>query len=48
MKEMMEKLEKEIPMLLCKLDKIFPVGFFNPMRHLLVHLSYEAKVGGHV
>jgi len=47
-KEMMEKLEKEIPVLICKLEKIFPPGFFNPMQHLLVHLPYEAKVGGPV
>jgi hypothetical protein len=25
-KDMMEKLEEEIPMLLCKLEKIFPPG----------------------
>ena len=47
-KEMMEKLEKEVPVLLCKLEKIFPPGFFNPMQHLLIHLPYEAKVGGPV
>lgn len=47
-KAMMEKLEKEIPVLICKLEKIFPPGFFNPMQHLLVHLPYEAKVGGPV
>jgi hypothetical protein len=47
-KKMMEKLEKEIPVLLCKLDKIFPPGWFNPMQHLLIHLPYEAKVGGTV
>jgi hypothetical protein len=45
-KNMMEKLEKEIPVLLCKLEKIFPPGFFNPMEHLLIHIPYEAKVGG--
>jgi hypothetical protein len=45
-KEMMEKLEKEILVLICKLEKIFPPGWFNPMQHLLVHLTYEAKVGG--
>ena len=47
-KEMMEKLEESIPVLLCKLEKIFPPGFFNPMQHLLIHLPYEAKVGGPV
>jgi hypothetical protein len=30
-KNMMEKLEKEISVLLCKLEKIFPPGLFNPM-----------------
>jgi hypothetical protein len=35
-KEMMEKLEKEIPVLLCKLEKIFPPGWFNRMHHLLI------------
>jgi hypothetical protein len=45
-KNMMEKLEKEIPVLLCKLEKIFPPGFFNPTQHLLIHIPYEAKVGG--
>jgi hypothetical protein len=34
-KEMIKKLEKEIPMLLYKLEKIFPSGWFNPMQHLL-------------
>jgi hypothetical protein len=43
---MMEKLEKEISILLCKLEKIFPPGWFKPMEHLLVYLPYEAKVGG--
>jgi hypothetical protein len=28
------------------LEKIFPSGWFNPMQHLLVHLPYEAKIGG--
>jgi hypothetical protein len=43
---MMENLEKEILVLICKLEKIFPPRWFNPMQHLLVHLSYEAKLGG--
>jgi hypothetical protein len=41
-------MEKEILVLLCKLEKIFPPGFFNPMQHFLIHLRYEAKVGGPV
>jgi hypothetical protein len=43
---MMKKLEKEILMLICKLEKIIHPGWFNPMQHLLVHIPYEAKVGG--
>jgi hypothetical protein len=44
--EMIEKLEKEIQVLLCKTEKFFPPRFLNPMQHLLIHLPYEAKVGG--
>jgi hypothetical protein len=42
----MEKLEKEILVLLCKMEKFIPPRFFNPMQHLLIHLPYQAKVGG--
>jgi hypothetical protein len=45
-KDIMEKLEEEILVLLCKLEKIFPPGWFNPMQQLLVHLPYEARTGG--
>jgi hypothetical protein len=45
-KEMIEMLEKEIPVLISKLEKIFNPGWFNPMQHLLVQLPYEAKLGG--
>jgi hypothetical protein len=45
--EMMQRLE-EIPVLLCKMEKKFPPGFFNLMQHLLIHLPCEAKVGGPV
>ena len=34
------------PVLLCKLEKIFPPGFFNLMQHLILHLPYEARMGG--
>jgi len=36
------------PVLLCKLEKIFPPGFFNPMEHMILHLPYEARMGGPV
>jgi hypothetical protein len=35
-------LERVAPVLLCKLEKIFPPGFFNLMQHLILHLPYEA------
>jgi hypothetical protein len=35
------ELEESIPNLLCKLKKIFPPGFFNPIEHLMVHLPYK-------
>jgi hypothetical protein len=41
---MMEKLEKEISVLICKLEKIYPPRWFNPMQHILVHIPYQAKV----
>lgn len=42
------RLEKNIPEILCKLERIFPPSFFNSMEHLPIHLPYEAKVGGPV
>jgi hypothetical protein len=39
-------LERLAPELLCKLEKIFPPGFFNPMQYLILHLPYEARMGG--
>ena len=41
-------LEQNVAVLLCKLEKIFPPGFFNPMQHLIIHLPYEARLGGPV
>jgi len=41
-------LEKRAPELICKLEKIFPPGFFLSMQHLIVHLPYEARMGGPV
>jgi hypothetical protein len=45
--EMMDKLEKEIPVFLCNMKRIFPLGFsIQCNMHLLIHLPYEAKVSG--
>jgi hypothetical protein len=44
-KVMMQRLEKEIAVLVCKMETVFPSGWFNTMQHLLVHLPWEARVG---
>jgi hypothetical protein len=44
-KLMMQKLEKEIVVHICKMKKVFPPRWFNLMQHLLVQLPWEAKVG---
>ncbi|KAL6561202.1 hypothetical protein OROMI_016803 [Orobanche minor] len=44
----MERLEKDIPVILCKLERIFPPSFFDSMEHLPVHLPYAAKIAGPV
>jgi hypothetical protein len=45
---MIDKLHGLVPELLCKLEMIFPPGFFTPMIHLIVHLANEALLGGPV
>jgi hypothetical protein len=45
-KAMMKRLEKEIAVLVCKMETIFPPEWFNMMQHLLVHLPWEARIGG--
>jgi hypothetical protein len=40
----MKKLEFEIPVLILKLEKIFPPSFFDIMEYLMVHLPYKAHV----
>jgi hypothetical protein len=46
--KMMKKLHDKVPELLCKLEMIFPPGFFTPMAHLILHLANEAILGGPV
>ena len=42
------QLEQNIPIILCKLERIFPPTLFDSMEHLIVYLPYEARVGGPV
>jgi hypothetical protein len=44
----LEKLEDRIIMTLCRMEMIFPPGFFTIMVHLVLHLATEAKIGGPV
>lgn len=46
--EDLDKLEDDIILVLCKLEKIFPPTFFDVMVHLAIHLPREAKLGGPV
>jgi hypothetical protein len=42
------KMDQNIPIILCKLEQVFPPGFFDSMEHVSVHLAYEALLGGPV
>ncbi|PKU85131.1 hypothetical protein MA16_Dca021876 [Dendrobium catenatum] len=44
----LRRYKDNITIILCKLEKIFPPGFFDSMEHLPVHLPYEARIGGPV
>ena len=41
-------LQQSIVETICKLEKVFPPGFFDSMEHLVVHLPHEAILGGPV
>jgi len=45
-KDELIKMDRNIPIILCKLEQVFPLGFFDSMEHLVVHLAYEAWLGG--
>ena len=44
----LDEMEELAPELVCKLEKIFPPGFFNPMQHLILHLPTGERMGGPV
>jgi len=46
--EDLDRLENQIPIILCKLERIFPPGFFTSMVHVSIHLVRECKLGGPV
>ena len=46
--EDMRRLENEIPVIICRLERILPPSFFDCMEHLPIHLPYEARIAGPV
>ena len=46
--DVLERLNLEIVIILCKLEKIFPPAFFDVMVHLAIHLPDEAILRGPV
>lgn len=42
------RMQENIAVILCKLEKIFPPSFFDVMEHLPIHLAEEALLGGPV
>ena len=44
----LQKLENDVVVNLCKLERIFLPSFFDIMMHLPVHLESEAKIAGPV
>ena len=41
----LQEMQRNISIILCKLEKVFPSGFFNVMEHLPIHLEKEAYLG---
>jgi len=42
------RMEQNIPFTICKLEKNFPIGFFDSMEHLVIYLPMEVILGGPV
>ncbi|CAH9144707.1 unnamed protein product [Cuscuta epithymum] len=45
-KKALEDLHRNLPTIMCNLEKVFPPSFFDGMEHLLIHLPWEARKGG--
>ena len=44
----LQKVQDRAALTLCNMEKIFPPSFFTIMVHLIIHLPYEAILGGPV
>ncbi|XP_022850555.1 uncharacterized protein LOC111372431 [Olea europaea var. sylvestris] len=47
-KNNIEKLEEDVAVTLCMLERFFPPSFFDIMIHLTIHLGREVRIGGPV
>ncbi|KAL0325330.1 UNVERIFIED_CONTAM: hypothetical protein Sradi_5102300 [Sesamum radiatum] len=43
-----QELEDSVAIIMCNLEKVFSPAFFDSMEHLILHLPYEARMGGPV
>ncbi|KAL0463211.1 UNVERIFIED_CONTAM: hypothetical protein Slati_0208700 [Sesamum latifolium] len=43
-----QELKDSVAVIICNFGKVFPPTFFDSMEHLILHLPYEARVGGPV
>ncbi|KAK4411777.1 hypothetical protein Sango_0250700 [Sesamum angolense] len=46
--DVLDKMEKQMALTMCKLERIFPPAFLDVMVHLMIHLASEAKLTGPV
>lgn len=46
--DVLERLQADIVVILCKLERVFPPSFFNIMVHLAYHLPLDALLAGPV
>ena len=44
--EDMDRLERDVVITLCKMEQIFPPGFFTSMVHVVIHLVCECRLSG--
>jgi len=40
------RMQENISIILCKLERIFPPSFFDSMEHLVIHLPMKVLLGG--
>jgi len=48
MEDDLSRMEQNISFILCKLERISPLGFFDSMERFPIHLAYQARLGGPV